>query len=451
MTTTKTLGIALLLAWRTAVASDAAPPPSGAAATTAVPGQTEAQQQTGKPRVKSAALTYGIDYFLLEGGGFTNSEQADYGASLRGSAFVSWRPNATWELRAGGRLDGDTQGGGASDFTKWQLVFTDTFVRWREADTRLTLGEQTIVWGRVDAIPLIDRVSRVDLTRFALDELRERRLADLALRWEQDLDSFKLDAVLLPLCRCALLPDLKSVWSPVNKFSGEILGLAPTPQLSNFVRNAKVDDDTSGFGGGGVRLTQTGGSVDYGLTLARTRQSVPYYRFDAAALRLNGEHPFNNFAGVDAEWTAGGLTWRTELGYTADVPVTLPTGAMSMADTVEWVGAIELFPGGRDTRLNLQLVARSLRTSQDILELDNYFGLNGAVETTFAQGRWKAGMQFAVGLSVSDWYLAPSVSYVGWEPFEVYLAGYYFAGEDQTIGGFFRKQNVIVAGVRKRF
>jgi hypothetical protein len=115
------------------------------------------------------------------------------------------------------------------------------------------------------------------------------------------------------------------------------------------------------------------------------------------------------------------------------------------------VGAVEFFPGGKDTRLNLQLVARSLRTDQEILELKNYFGLNGAVETNFAQGRWKAGLQFAVGLSVTDWYLAPTVSYLGWEPFEAYLAGYYFAGEDQTIGGFFRKQNMVAAGIRKRF
>lgn len=449
MTIAKTLGIALLLMGRVAIAAD--PPAPDNRGATAADAQPAVEQREGKPRTRPAALNYGIDYFLFEGGGFTNSEQADYSATLRGSAFVSWRPNATWEFRAGGRLDGVSQGGGASDFTELQLIFTDTYARWREGDTRLTLGEQTIVWGRVDAIPVIDRVSRVDLTRFALDELRERRLADLALRWEQNLDSIKLDAVLLPLCRCALLPDIKSVWSPVNQFSGEILGLAPSPQLSNLVRNASVSDDTSGFGGGGVRLTQTGGEVDYGLTLARTRQSVPYYQVDAAALKLNGIHPFNNFAGVDAEWTAGGLTWRTELGYTSRVPVTLPTGAMDMADAVEWVGAFEWFPGGGDTRLNLQLVARSLRTSEDILELDNYLGLNGAVETSFAQGRWKAGLQFAVGLNVTDWYLAPSISYVGWEPYEAYLAGYYFAGEDQTIGGFFRKQNMIAVGIRKRF
>jgi hypothetical protein len=448
---TKLLWLAMLaLAGSSLAAEPAAKPAAAPTASTDDDADPADGVSPAKARAPEAPR-YGIDHFLVEAGGFPNSEQADYSLTLRASAFVSWRPDAAWELRLGGQVNGVTQGGGVSDFTQWQALFTDTFVRWRSADTRLTLGEQTIIWGRVDAIPLIDRVSRIDLTRFALDDLRERRLADLALRWEQDWGDLKLDAVALPLCRCALMPDVRSVWSPVNQVSGEVIGIAPSPQLANLVRNATINDDTGGFGGGGLRLTQTGGGFDFGLTLARTRQSAPYYLVDINAAALNGIHPFNNFAGLDAEWATGDFTWRTELGYTADVPVTLPTAAMVRTDAVEWVGAVEFFPGGKDTRVNLQLLSRSLRTSETILELKNYLGLNGAVESTFAQGRWKAALQFAVGLSVSDWYLAPSVSYVGWEPYEVYLAGYYFAGEDQTYGGFFRKQNMVALGIRKRF
>ena len=432
-------------------AADTALAQTGATGASADDTTIDAAAQPPRNVSGSGAVRYGIDHFLLEAGGFTSSEQADYSLTLRASAFMSWRPDAAWEVRAGGQVNGVRQEGGVSDYAQWQALFTDTFVRWRSDDTRLTLGAQTIIWGRVDAIPLIDRVSRIDLTRFAIDDLRERRLADLALRWEQTSGDYKLDAVVLPLCRCALLPDVKSVWSPVNQVSGEVIGLAPSAPLAALVRNASVDDDTGGFGGGGLRLTRTGGDFDFGVTLARTRQSAPYYLVDTTVPALNGIHPFNNFAGVDAEWATDGLTWRTELGYTADVPVTRPSAAMAMTSAVDWVGAVEFFPGGNDTRINLQLLARSLRTSQSILELKNYFGLNGAVESSLAQGRWKAGLQFAIGLNVSDWYLAPSLSYVGWEPYELYLAGYYFAGEDQTYGGFFRKQNMLALGIRKRF
>ena len=83
------------------------------------------------------------------------------------------------------------------------------------------------------------------------------------------------------------------------------------------------------------------------MTLARTRQSLPYYRLDLAALRLTAVHPFNTFVGADMELEHDGLTWRMEAGYTDDVPVTLPTTAMDTTHSLDWVGALEFFPGRR--------------------------------------------------------------------------------------------------------
>ena len=79
-----------------------------------------------------------------------------------------------------------TQDGGLASHRELLADYGDTYVRYRNGDTRLTLGAQTIIWGRVDEIPLADRVSRVDLTRFALDDLADRRRAQLATRWEQN-------------------------------------------------------------------------------------------------------------------------------------------------------------------------------------------------------------------------------------------------------------------------
>jgi len=140
-----------------------------------------------------------------------------------------------------------------------------------------------------------------------------------------------------------------------------------------------------------------------------------------------------------------------ELGYTDDVPVTLPNGTRDKTQSLDWIGALEFFPGGRDTRINLQLVARALQNDQTILELDEYYGANGEVETQFGQGRWKAALRFAAGLNVNDVYLSPRVSYVGWEPHEIYLAGHYFDGEDRTLGGFHEDHSLITLGLRTRF
>lgn len=404
-----------------------------------------------KPKARGfqPSLKAGVDDLLLEGGSLPDAPEADTYSTLRTNAYVLWQPSLNWEFRAGARLDGMTQDGGLASHRELLADYGDTYVRYRNGDTRLTFGAQTIIWGRVDEIPLADRVSRVDLTRFALDDLADRRRAQLAARWEQNFGDYKLDAVWLPVFRGAQLPDVASIWSPINRTTNQIIGIDPA--LTPWVSAAHIDEDEHGSGGGALRLTKTGDPVDFGVTLARTRQSLPYYRLDLPALRLTAVHPFNTFVGADMEMVRGGLTWRMEAGYTDNVPVTLPTTAMDTTHSLDWVGALEFFPGGGDTRVNLQLVAHALQADRSILELKEYYGANGEIETSFGQGRWKAGMRFASGFNVRDVYLSPKLSYVGWEPNEIYIAAHYFDGEARTLGGFHQDHSLITMGLRTKF
>jgi hypothetical protein len=434
----------------------AAPEAAPAEATPQAGGADDLPPPTARSR-KAAARGFqpvfktGIDDLLLEAGGLPDAPEADTYSTLRASAYVLWQPSRDWEFRAGARLDGMMQDGGSADHDEMLADYTDTYVRYRSGDTRLTLGAQTIIWGRADEIPLADRVSRADLTRFVLDDLADRRRAQLAARWEQTFGDYKLDAVWLPVFRGAQLPDVASIWSPISRSSGQVIGIAPSPALAALVGAARIDEDEHGSGGGALRLTKTGAPFDFGVTLARTRQSLPYYRVDVPNLTLTAAHPFNTFVGADLELVSGGYTWRTELGYTDNVPVTRPTTAMDTTHSLDWIGAVEFFPGGGDTRVNLQLVAHALQTDRSILELKEYYGANGEIESTFGQGRWKAGMRFSGGFNVKDIYLSPKLSYVGWEPHELYVAAHYFDGEARTLGGFHQDHSLITLGLRTRF
>jgi hypothetical protein len=425
------------LAPQVAVADDL-PPPS-------------ARSRKPAARGFKPVLKVGVDDLLLEAGALPDAPEADTYSTLRASAFVLWQPSREWEFRAGARLDGMAQNGGLADHDEMLADYGDTYVRYRSGDTRLTFGAQTIIWGRADEIPLADRVSRADLTRFVLDDLPDRRRAQLAARWEQSFGDYKLDAVWLPLFRGAQLPDVASVWSPINRTTGQVIGITPSPALAALVGAARIDEDEHGSGGGALRLTKTGAPFDFGVTLARTRQSLPYYQVDPFNQTLTAVHPYNTFVGADMELVSGGLTWRMELGYTDDVPVTLATTAMDTTQSLDWIGALEFFPGGKDTRINLQLVARALQTDRDILELKEYYGVNGEIETTFGQGRWKAGLRFSSGFNVEDVYLGPKLSYVGWEPHELYVAAHYFDGEARTLGGFHQDHSLITLGLRSKF
>lgn len=398
------------------------------------------------------APRFSLDDVLLEGGSFPDASEASSQFMLRATPTLQWRPDRAWEFRAGLLLGAVRQQGGSSPYSDQDAELAETYVRHRAGDTRLTAGLQTILWGRVDEVPAADRVSRVDATRLLLDDLAQRRRPLPALRWEQTFDTLALDTVLLPSFEGAALADLRSVWSPVDQRRGLILGIDPPAPLSAFIGSASVHADNGGSGGAAIRLTQTGaGTIDWGLTVARTRQSLPYYVADPAAGTLTETHPYTRFLGGDFELNAAGATWRSELGLTWDVPVTTPAGAALRTRALDWIGAVEFFPGGENTRVNLQLAVRELDTRADILELRRYAALGGEVETTLDRGRWKLALRFNSGLNVHDTYLAPKVTFTGWEPHDLYLVYHHFNGERRTLGGFHRDHGLLAVGLRTRF
>ena len=412
----------------------------------------ESSASTPKPRARRAApaLRFGVDNVLAEFGAVTGHSSVNNAWTLRAAPYALWQPDRAWELRLGVMADGQGQTG-SPEYTRWRGDLADTYVRWRSGDTRLTAGAQTILWGRVDGVPVIDRVSRVDLSRLLLDDLPDRRRAQWALRWEQNWDEFKLDAVVLPAFVGAKLPQTESIWSPLNRSTGRVFGVAASPQLASLVQNAVIRQDDGGYGGAALRLTRTGDPIDFGFTLGRTRQSLPYYEANFLTATMTAVHPFVNFVGIDGEVVWAGATWRTELALSRGVPMTSMSASRVDAKVTEWVGAVEFFPGGKSTRVNLQLVARNSKANEPVLELRRYLGVNGEVETTFAQASWKLALQFASGLNVHDLYLGPRLTYVGWEPHEIYLAVHQFKGNERTLGGFYDKHDYVALGWRTRF
>lgn len=410
----------------------------------------EEPEAASKSRPRRSTLRFGAENVLAEVGNPTGSSGVDSAWTLRAAPYLLWQPDRAWEIRLGVMGDGQGQSG-APDFTRWRGDLSDSYVRWRSGGTRLTAGAQTILWGRVDGVPVIDRVSRVDLTRLLLDDLADRRRAQWALRWEQSWDEIKLDAVVLPTFVGARLPAVESIWSPVNRSTGRVFGVTASPQLASLVRVADIRQDDGGHGGAAVRLTRTGDPFDFGFTLGRTRQSLPYYEADFRSATMTAIHPFVNFVAVDGEVVWAGATWRTELALSRGVPMTSLAATRVDARLTEWVGAVEFFPGGKSTRVNVQLVARNAKAKEPVLELLRYLGVNGEVETSFSQAGWKLGLQFAAGFNVHDVYLGPKLTWVGWEPHEIYLAVHQFKGNERTLGGFYANQDFVALGWRTRF
>mgnify|MGYP002619587612 CR=1 FL=1 len=422
----------------------------------------------------ASAWTLRVDRAQLETGVLGRSGRpADTSVQGRAVVSASRALGERWEMRLGARVDGHHQRGGrvsGNHVERLDAAVDETWLRLRGDQWRMTAGLQTVIWGRVDEIMPTDRLSTKDFTRFGLDEVAERRRAAPALRFEWFHDEWTLDALWLPVFQPAAMPDRDSIWHPVDRARGRILGLPPDPALGALVRSGGFRDRTSGDGGGGLRLSRAGRGLDYAVTVQRARHSQPYYRLDETARRtllqtgdpalamaatdgkvFSARHPRTWVVGADLGLAAGAWTWRFEAAWLSDVPVTRRDLSFDTVRGFDWVVGAETFPGDRDLRLTVQLAGMHLLGASGVLDRREMYFVNGEIENPLLQNRMRARLRFSFGLDRRDVYLNPEIAWIEWEPHEFYLGLHWLDGRERTLGGFYADRSLVVLGWRGRF
>lgn len=409
------------------------------------PGAAIADPREPPPESAAWVFSRGPDRARIELDAFT----ADPGATGAGwlQAAVGLRGyGGEFELALGLRLDGEAQTG-SLDFSRARVDYAENTLRWRRGETRVTVGTQVLAWGRTDEIPPVDRLSRADISRGPLDPLPERRRAVPALRVEHYVGDLKLDAAWLPVFDPAVLPDRQSVWNPVDTIHGRILGIGAVP----FIIGAQVESATvEANNSGGLRLTRTGAGVDWGLSVQRVRQSLPYYR--GGFRRLTEVHPLAWVLGGELEAEGAGATWRIEAAWTSDTPVTTaPFFRYRTVPAWDAVAGAEMFARDGDTRLTLQLAGHRTQADVAVYDRTEFYLVLGEIEHRFGRNRWRANLRFSSGIGERDLYVNPRLAYTGFDGHEFFLAGHWFAGGPKTLGGYYAANDLIALGWQARF
>ena len=421
-------------------------------------------------RPPAEAVRYGVDRVRLEASALTRSSRpADGGLYLRAEPYVLWSIDESWEARAGARLDGYRQIGNQRVSTL-DVDYAETYLRYRDSSNRITLGTQSVVWGRIDELSPNDQLSVLDFSRAILDDPADRRRVVPALRWEHFRESGNHDLVWIPRFRAAEQADANSLWALVNRHSGRLPGLPFDPVIAPLISSGRFSANEPRSGGVGWRFSRWQRGLDYAVNVLYTPHSLPYFTLsDPARMTLlsggdpqallsgaepafNAHHPRTWVIGGDAGFETGGATWRFELAWLSDVPVTRrDTLTLDTRKALRWAAGAEWFPGDADLRVNLQLIGEALIDAGPVLDRTSTLILSGDIEEVFVPNYWQGRLRFALGLDQSDRYVNPELSYIGAEPHEIYLGYHHFSGAERSIGGFYQHNDVITLGVRTRF
>lgn len=376
------------------------------------------------------------------------AEQQTY---VHGSASLTWAPRPHLELKISGRLD-SYAGMGGTDWERSTLDYDESYVRVKTAQSIITLGAQTVIWGRIDEFPPTDRLSTQDLRRFISDDLADRRLASPALRYEHFFDTGKIDVIAYPRFREAQLAPAESQWYPIDQRQGTIMGLDTSPLIESVIRHAVIDEHApDGDGGFGMRYSSIGSGMDIGVTLQKGRPTTPYFSYNPGRNTLEAHYPRSGIIGTDLGFEALGGTLKLETSWMSATPATLTSGRYTEVESISWGAALELYPGDADTRLNLQLSGQSLIGAPAVLDRDQMYAFNGSYEVPFAANNWRAKTRFNIGLDTNDIYLNPELAYTGWRDQELYIDLHYFEGDKGTVGGFHQDHSMIATGWRGNF
>ena len=365
---------------------------------------------------------------------------------------AEWNLNPSWEVKITGRLDGHKHSGGDPEWDDVDADYGETYIRFRGEASRVTVGAQKVIWGRIDELPPSDRLSTVDATRLVLDDLQDRRRARPMLRVEAFSGDSKFDFIYMPTFREAELAAVDSIWYPINRAEGKVLGIEVNPLIAAAMPTSTiVNDEPDSDHAVGLRYSSTLEDIDYALTVQHGRQTLPYFSYDAATNTFYARYPRSLAVGGDFGFESEGITWRFEGAYISDVPVTTKTGRYNEVEGLNLAAGMEFYPGDGDTRVNLQLVTNHLLDADNVIERENVYNFNGSVDIPFAENRWNANTRFFIDLEEGAVYINPEIAFVGWEPHELYLEAHYFDGEEGTLGGFHEDHSLLTVGWRAKF
>ncbi len=363
-----------------------------------------------------------------------------------------------WEMTYGGRFEAVEQSS-INNVQTFELQWLPTYLSVRESANLMHFGFIDGRWDDRSQESLSDRMSSKILTRYRLDEnVVDRRRPIIGARWQFNHSNYQVDVIANPVFRPAKLPAAESIWHPVNRVNGTMLGIRPTDNWRALVKTGSFADEKYQFGGVGARLIHRVGRRTRAITFQYTRRSEPYYELNTSIQKLIalGSTVENALAATGGRtftpqhphtavfsWAEFGKVSHFEVTASSNSPYTTTAYEMKTALSLEWMLGFIYPTKNRNIHLSSFFMGKRLNTSDDTLGRKTKLGLQGEVSRQWFSQRWLVGVNYQVDLDQLGFYLKPNIRYEQNKFLKISLYYQLFGGGDETDNGFHSGHSVL--------
>ncbi len=342
----------------------------------------------------------------------------------------------------------------AREAYRFQTDLREAYVSLPLSGWTLSAGLQQVVWGKADALRIVDQVNPIDLQMFVLPDLNEMRMPVPMVRGQRMVGEWTLECFYIP-------------WFTPTKFAkagSEFHIPVLDPELASFVtmlpevRPARKPRN----GEFGASFGRSFEGMDLNLFLFHTRDDEPVYRQTLALddqgtprLHLQGEYHRKFMAGLSfANTLPGGFVVRSEFAYSPRVTyMSEELDREGLSRHATWTGLVGLDYLWRDWLFTFQVHDRGLggwREQLGVPERGTLLTLS-ATATTFS-GRLETRLAISSYAQNGDgsWYQAR----FAWKPGNhvAYGAGLdVLAGPRRGFFGQFREKDRLWFDVNVHF
>lgn len=370
---------------------------------------------------------------------------------------------------------------------EWDLLLRDAYVEVRHPAYTVRFGNQTVTWGKLDDVLILDQISPQDYRWFVLDDKQARKDSAVMLDYRYDHgEGLQTEFVYLPVFQPSRVEFFGTDWSLFGHLKAIVAsGSAPAPAKA-MVNAIAIEDDPAfedaalDRGEVGLRVRRSMGAVDYALYYMSIHNRVPTLRErtpkgllvkqflleptaehlavlaaaspTTADLTLEKGYERGNVAGLDFETTLGPYGVRGEWGFFTDQPFLRASDFSCVEKNTTSLGLGIDQTTENDWYWNVQLVMDVVLDYEELFGTDRF--AQQVVFNThkdFLAGDLRLDLGTAYRLTYKDWMVNPEVRYTHKQDWELAAGSRLFGGAYWTLFGRYDDKDLIYLEATYRF